>query len=97
MYENIEIRRGIFPETSVGLENERYCFVHLDVDIYSSTRFGLEYFYNRMVTGGNIVIDDFFLKDRFIGVKDAVDEAILKFNIPRYEVTCEGQCVIIKP
>jgi hypothetical protein len=97
MYENIEIRQGLFPETPVGLENERYCFVHLDVDIYSSTRFGLEYFYDRMVSGGNIVIDDFFLKDRFPGVKEAVDEAILKFNMPVVEVTCEGQCVIIKP
>jgi len=94
---NIIIKKGVFPDTSLGLENERYCFVHLDVDIYSSTLAGLEYFYNRMVSGGNIVIDDFFLKDRYPGVKDAVDEAIRRFNIPTVSVTCEGQCVITKP
>lgn len=56
---NIVIRKGLFPNTTKGLEDEKFSFVHLDADIYESTLAGLEFFWPRMVKKGVIIFDDF--------------------------------------
>ena len=57
--DNVEIRKGYFPETAAGLENEIFAFVMLDVDLYSPTLSGLNFFYNRLSAGGYIFIHDY--------------------------------------
>jgi O-methyltransferase len=52
----IDIRRGWIPETFRGLENNRYAFAHLDVDLYQSTFDCCKYFYPRLVSGGIFVV-----------------------------------------
>src|SRR5262245_10402180 len=55
------------------LENNRYSFVHVDVDLYQSTLDCCEYFYTRLVPGGIMLFDEYgFPSAR--GEKDAVDE-----------------------
>lgn len=69
--ENCIIRRGLFPNTVLGLE-EKFIFVSIDVDFEQSTYEGLKYFYPRLVEGGYIFIHDYnhlYLD----GVKKAVD------------------------
>lgn len=56
---NVIFHVGIFPDTTLGLNVNRYAMVHLDGDLYSSTLDGLKYFYPRMVIGGIIVLDDY--------------------------------------
>ncbi len=53
-----ELRVGWIPETFAGLENERFRFVHVDVDLHAATRDSLEFFYPRLVPGGVILLDD---------------------------------------
>ena len=65
------IRRGYFPETTEGID-EKFCFVNLDFDLYNPTLAGLEYFIPRMVTGGVILIHDYFT-DGYKGVKEAIN------------------------
>ena len=70
--ENCIIRKGFFPETAIGLENERYAFVSIDVDLEKSILEGLRYFYPKLNEGGSIFLHDYnnyFLE----GVKKAVD------------------------
>ena len=57
--DNVYIRKGYFPETAAGLENERFAFVMLDVDLYAPTLAGLEFFYPRMSPRGYIFIHDY--------------------------------------
>lgn len=73
---NIVLRKGIFPDTTIGLENKTYSLVHIDTDIYLSTIYGLDYFYDRMVEGGIIIIDDLFRPHdkRFRQVSTAVTD-----------------------
>ena len=60
-------RRAAFAsESAFGL-------VHLDVDVYPITRFCLDFFGPRMVSGGVIVLDDYGTTT-CEGVKKAVDE-----------------------
>ena len=68
------IHKGIFPqETSHNIINNKFKFVHLDVDNYQSYKECLEFFYNRMVTGGVIIFDDYDC-DCCPGANKAVDE-----------------------
>ncbi|CAI9121126.1 TylF/MycF/NovP-related O-methyltransferase [Brytella acorum] len=57
-YTDVHYHRGIFPETAHGLEDLRFSFVHLDVDLHDATLAGLEFFYPRMVPGGIILTHD---------------------------------------
>jgi O-methyltransferase len=55
---NVIFRAGTFPETTLGMESERFAFVLLDADKYAPTLAGLEFFYPRMTRGGYIFIHD---------------------------------------
>ena len=68
---NVVFHAGHFPQTAVGLEEERFSFVHLDVDLKSSTRACLDFFYPRMVPGGIIMTHDYSFLD---GVREAFAE-----------------------
>jgi hypothetical protein len=55
---NLHVHAGIFPDTSAGLEGERFSFVHIDLDLEPSTRDALAFFAPRMLAGGIILGDD---------------------------------------
>ncbi len=69
---NIIFKVGIFPETATGMENDRFAFVLLDMDLYKSTLAGLEFFYPRVTPGGYIFVHDYHSTEK--GVKQAVTE-----------------------
>lgn len=71
--EQCVIKKGYFPDTTVGLENEKFCFVNLDMDLYKPQLDGLRFFYDRMVNGGVILLHDYYPPE-LPGVKMAVDE-----------------------
>lgn len=68
---NVHFHKGFFPDSTAGLEEKPYCFVHLDVDLFESTLAALEYFYPKMVPGGVILSHDYSI---LVGVKKAFDE-----------------------
>lgn len=91
---NVSFRQGFFPDTAAGLEDHVFCFVNIDVDIYSSTKSCLEFFYPRMVPGGVISFDDYKWK-KCAGVKKAIDEFLVGKPEKVIEME-EFQCAIIK-
>lgn len=58
-YSNVHVHAGLFPETSRGLEDLRFSFVHLDLDLPTPTAAALEFFHPRLVAGGILVGDDY--------------------------------------
>ncbi len=50
---------GIFPDSAAGLEHLRFCFVHVDVDLFRSVSDCCVWFTPRMSRGGIIVFDDY--------------------------------------
>jgi len=50
---------GWIPDTFVGLDQLRFAFVHIDVDLYKPTLDSLTYFYPRMNPGGILLFDDY--------------------------------------
>jgi O-methyltransferase len=70
---NVLIHRGFFPGTTEHLNGMRYSLVHIDADLYQSTKDGIAYFWPRLVQGGRLVFDDFGW-DRCPGVEKAIVE-----------------------
>jgi len=90
----VDIRKGWIPDTFVGLDNNRYAFVHADVDLYQSNLDCCEYFYPRLVAGGVMLFDEYaFAAAR--GEKDAVDEFFS--DKPESPITLPtGQAIVFK-
>lgn len=78
--ENCTFLKGYFPETAQDVPpDERFCFVHLDTDLYHPTLRGLEYFYPRLNAGGYIFVHDF--NGPAQGVRTAVREFCAKNHV----------------
>ncbi|WP_251493057.1 TylF/MycF/NovP-related O-methyltransferase [Otoolea muris] len=78
--ERCVIRKGYFPETAAGLEDERYAFVNIDVDLYKPILAGLEYFWPRMAENGYIFVHDYF-SFSYAGTKKAIEEFSERFHV----------------
>jgi O-methyltransferase len=84
---NVEIHEGYFPATAQMLEFLKLSFVHLDADLYETTKDALDFFVPRMVPGGVLILDDWKWSG-CPGVEKAVTEGGLT---ERVEETASGQ------
>ena len=57
--ERLEFHPGFFPGSTNGLEDTRFSFVHLDMDLYDSTKAALEWFWPRLEIGGMLLSHDY--------------------------------------
>jgi O-methyltransferase len=70
---NVEYYKGFFPQSAAPVVSRKFCFAHIDVDIYQSILDCCEFFYPRLSPGGVLVFDDYgFLSCP--GVKSALDK-----------------------
>lgn len=90
-YENVFTYSGKFPDTGEPIKEKKFSFVHLDVDLYESTKNCLEFFYPNLIEGGIILTHDFHTG----GVKAAFDEFLENKSIPVIELS-GSQCMIVK-
>ena len=69
------IRGSVSPiaDTLPRFANYRFCFAHLDCDIYQSYKETLEFFYPRMTPGAIILLDE-YNDPPWPGCNRAVDE-----------------------
>jgi predicted O-methyltransferase YrrM len=56
---NVFLIKGLFPKTGKKIKNKRFCFVHLDADLYQSTLDSINFFWPRMTKGGIILLHDY--------------------------------------
>jgi hypothetical protein len=88
--------KGLFPDSARELAKTptNFSLVHLDVDIYESTKAGLTFFYPRMVRGAVLISHD-YRSQHCPGVKQAFDE----FFADKPELVVQlwkTQCLVIK-
>jgi O-methyltransferase len=93
--DNIEILTGIFPEdTGDKVENLKFRFCHIDVDVYQSAKDVTEWIWERLVPGGMIVYDDYG-GDTTPGIARYVDTQLpLKGRIVLHNLN--GHAIVIK-
>lgn len=73
--ERVILKKGHIPETLQGI-TDNFCFVNLDMDLYRPTLVALEWFWPRMVSGGIILVHDFFEE---AGIFPHLREAVIQF------------------
>lgn len=89
---NVHFHKGLFPDTAAPVADRSFSFVHLDVDLYSSTLAGLEFFYPRMSRGGILITHDFVSAE---GVNTAFREFFEHKPEPVIELT-GYQALVVK-
>lgn len=74
---NIEIFPGYFPDTlNEKTKNDKYCFLHFDGDTYRSTQDFFINLFDKVNSGGIIVVDDYGDLNYCKYIKPFVDEFI---------------------
>lgn len=58
-FQNVHLMKGWIPQRFNEVSHLRFKLLHIDVDLYEPTRDSLDFFYDRMVPGGIIVMDDY--------------------------------------
>ena len=91
----IKFVQGKVEQTIPDTLPENISILRLDTDWYESTKHELEHLYDRVVSGGVVIIDDY---GYWSGAKKAVDEFIesLKTKIFLHRIDHTGRC-FIKP
>lgn len=91
----VEVLDGWIPNRFKEIEDRKFCFVHIDVDLAQPTVDSLSFFYPRMTTGGLILFDDY----GFVtcpGVTSVVDEFMKNKLEPIIKLPCGGAFIIKK-
>jgi hypothetical protein len=68
-----ELVKGYFSDTLPRFANSRFCFIHIDCDIYESHIECLNLLYENLSPGGVVVFDD-YATSQWPGATKAVDE-----------------------
>ena len=77
--ERVQIVEGYFPE-SFAQNNERFCFVSVDLNLYDPVRSALDIFYEKLASGGYILISD-YEAPFYEGTRQAIQDWSDKNNI----------------
>ena len=88
------IKIQTYEPEDITVENNKYKFVHLDVDLYKPTLESLDYVFDKIIENGILITDD-YETPLFPGNKKAWEEFLSIRDIPFF-VLPSGQAVIIK-
>jgi O-methyltransferase len=70
----VELRPGRVPDSLRAVDEDRFAFVLLDLDLYGPTRASLEFFYPRLSPGGYLFVHDYNNPESDWACKRALDE-----------------------
>lgn len=88
------IKKGWFPQTTDGVESEKFVFVSIDADLFKPIYEGLSFFYPRMNRGGVIFVHDFNNPD-YKGASAAVKGFCKEQKIPYFCLPDNAGSVVI--
>jgi O-methyltransferase len=95
--EKCVIKRGVFPETALGLDDVNFAFCSVDVDLFQPTISGLEFFYRRLSPGGYLFVHDYNNR-HYRGVRAALQQFCAREEISFFPLPdTGGTAVISKP
>lgn len=92
-FDFLRYHRGLFSETLNF--DDKFAFVHIDADLYLSTKQCINFFYPKMVQGGIIICDDYGFEGYEQSAKLAIDE-FFKDKEEHVELLSTNQCLIKK-
>jgi hypothetical protein len=93
---NVQIIKGPVPETLVDVDTKKVCYLSIDMNCVKPEVDALEFFWDKIVSGGIIILDDYGYANDTNDQKAAHDafaksKGVMVLTLP----TCQG--LIIKP
>ncbi|MBU2707300.1 class I SAM-dependent methyltransferase [Zooshikella marina] len=88
-FDNYKVFKSWIPDKFYLLEEERFSFVHIDVDLYQPTHDSIEFFYNRLNKGGVFVCDDYGVYT-CPGATKAIDDFLVDKPEKMLALNCGG-------
>lgn len=79
--QKIQFVKGFFPESFKNYNSEKVDFLHLDVDLYNSYKYCLEFFWEYLGEGSIVLFDEYKSKSdlhKWPGASKAIDEFFLE-------------------
>jgi hypothetical protein len=92
---NLKIVAGAIPDTLAAVESERIAYLHLDMNCAPPEVAAFEHFWDRLVPGALVLLDDYAYKG-FESQKLAMDGAARKVNLQILSLPT-GQGLLLKP
>lgn len=93
---NVKIIKGPVPDTLPQVQASRIAYLSIDMNCVQPEVAALNYFWDRMVPGGFIILDDYGYCNAFMEQKKAHDEFARSHGVEVLTLpTCQG--MIIKP
>ena len=94
-YDNVEIVRGIVPQSLSNVEITKVAFLSIDMNIVMPDRAALEHFWPKMSRGGIIIVDDYAMQKRHLQ-QESVNDFAASVGVKILTMPT-GQGIIIKP
>ena len=92
----INFYKGWIPERFNEVKDNKFIFVHVDVDLYEPTKNCIDFFFPRLINGGIMVFDDYGYILQFPGAKLAIDERLSNLSYQHFIALPSGQAYLIK-
>jgi len=93
---NVEIIKGAVPDTLSQVTSDKIAYLSVDMNCVAPEVAALEFFWDKMVRGGIIILDDYGYANAFPEQKKAHDEFAASKGVEILTLpTCQG--MIIKP
>jgi len=94
-FDNIRYYKGLFKDTLHEASDKKFCFVHIDCDLYAGAKDACEFFYPRLNSGGVMMFHDYDVP-AFPGMRKAVEEFFIYKPDLRITNRYGGHHVVIK-
>jgi len=100
-HDNVQLVRGFFDSTLSQYDGAKIGLLHLDCDIYSSYKTCLSQLYDKVVSGGIIMFDEYYREfwqyGKYAGAPVAIDEFLEGKNQEmKYYPSLGGKAYLIK-
>jgi len=93
---NVKIIKGAVPETLHQVDSSKICYLSIDMNCVQPEIDTLEFFWNKIVSGGVIILDDYGYANSTNDQKEAHDDFAKSKGVQILSLpTCQG--LIIKP
>lgn len=95
-FDNVVIIRGRIPETLPSVRSQRVCYLSIDMNCAEPEIAAAEYFWDRLVSGAVILLDDYGYSNAYRRQREAFDDFTASRNA-RVLLLPTGQGMIFKP
>lgn len=94
-YKNVTLIKGSIPETLKEVQSDKICFLSIDMNCVYPEIEAIKYFWDKIVPGGVIILDDYGYGNLYLDQKNAHDAFARSKGIEILSLpTCQG--LIIK-